>query len=76
MKALLLENIHADAVKSLEAKGYEVESRSGALAERDLMAALDGVDYLGIRSRTQVTRRVLDSVPHLQAIGADRKSTV
>lgn len=70
MKALLLENIHADAVKALEAKGYEVDTRAGALAERDLMAALEGVDYLGIRSRTHVTRRVLDSAPQLSAIGA------
>ncbi|GAA4907309.1 phosphoglycerate dehydrogenase [Tessaracoccus lubricantis] len=70
MKALLLENIHADAAKSLEAKGFEVETRSGALAERDLIAALDGVDYLGIRSRTHVTRQVLESATELQSVGA------
>ncbi len=70
VKALLLENIHADAVKALQAKGYEVDSRPGALAERDLIAALEGVDYLGIRSRTYVTRRVLESAPQLSAIGA------
>ncbi|WP_281278468.1 phosphoglycerate dehydrogenase [Tessaracoccus massiliensis] len=70
VKALLLENIHADAVKSLEAKGYEVETRSGALAERDLMAALDGVDYLGIRSRTYVTRKVLEGATQLKSVGA------
>lgn len=70
VKALLLENIHADAVKTLEAKGYEVETRPGALAERDLIAALDGVDYLGIRSRTHVTEKVLESAPALRAVGA------
>lgn len=70
VKALLLENIHADAVKSLEAKGYEVETRPGALAERDLMAALDGVDYLGIRSRTYITRKVLESATQLKSVGA------
>lgn len=70
MKALLLENIHADAVKALEAKGFEVESRAGALAERDLISALDGVDFLGIRSRTHVTRNVLESAPQLQSVGA------
>jgi len=70
VKALLLENIHADAVKALQAKGYEVDSRPGALAERDLMAALEGVDYLGIRSRTYVTRRVLEFATRLSAIGA------
>ncbi|MHA7860158.1 phosphoglycerate dehydrogenase [Tessaracoccus sp. Y36] len=70
MKALLLENIHEDAVKSLEAKGFEVELRPSALAERDLVAALDGVDYLGIRSRTHVTRKVLEAAPQLKSIGA------
>ena len=70
MKALLLENIHTDAVKSLEARGYEVELRAGALDEGDLIAALDGVDYLGIRSRTYVTRKVFESAPQLRAVGA------
>lgn len=70
MKALLLENIHADAVKALEAKGWEVDSRPGALADDDLIAALDGVGYLGIRSRTYVTREALEAAPQLRAIGA------
>lgn len=70
MKALLLENIHADAEKSLRNRGFEVETRAGALSEDDLVAALDGVDYLGIRSRTHVTRRVLESAAGLRAVGA------
>ena len=70
MKALLLENIHADAVKALESRGYDVDLRAGALNEDDLIAALDGVDYLGIRSRTYVTRRVLESALQLRAVGA------
>ncbi|HJE51052.1 MAG TPA: phosphoglycerate dehydrogenase [Tessaracoccus flavescens] len=70
MKALLLENIHADAEKALLAKGWDVDSRAGALAEDHLIAALDGVEYLGIRSRTYVTSRVLEAAPSLRAIGA------
>jgi len=35
-----------------------------------LVAALDGVDVLGIRSRTQVDGAVLASAPQLRAIGA------
>ena len=70
MKALLLENIHADAEKSLRNRGFEVETLPGALNEDDLIAALEGVDYLGIRSRTYVTRRVIEAAPHLRAIGA------
>ena len=70
VKALLLENIHADAEKALRSRGFEVDSRVGALNEDDLVAALAGVDYLGIRSRTHVTSSVLAGAPSLQAIGA------
>lgn len=70
VKALLLENIHPDAVTLLEGRGFEVETRKGALDETELIAALDGVDVLGIRSKTQVTADVLEARPGLQAIGA------
>ncbi|MCR6032326.1 phosphoglycerate dehydrogenase [Nocardioides sp. zg-579] len=69
MKALLLENIHQVAVESLEAKGYEVELRSGSLSEEELVEALEGVSLLGIRSNTTVTAKVLDAAPDLVAIG-------
>jgi D-3-phosphoglycerate dehydrogenase len=69
-RALLLENIDPVAVGLLEAAGYEVESRRGALDEDDLVAALDGVDVLGIRSKTQVTAEVVRARPGLSAVGA------
>lgn len=69
MKVLLLENIHALAEAALLDAGFEVETRVGALEEDELIAALDGVDLLGIRSTTQVTERVLDAAPQLAAIG-------
>ncbi len=68
--ALLLENIDPVAVDLLESAGYEVESRRGALDEADLVAALDGVDLLGIRSKTQVTAEVVRARPGLSAVGA------
>ena len=46
MKALLLENIHDEAVRTLREAGYEVERVSGALGEDELIEALDGVDLL------------------------------
>ena len=61
MKALLLENIHDEAVRTLKQAGYEVERVSEALDEDDLISALDGVDLLGIRSRTRVSRRVVEA---------------
>jgi D-3-phosphoglycerate dehydrogenase len=69
-RALLLENIDPVAVELLSAAGFEVDSRRGALDENDLIDALDGVDVLGIRSKTQVTAEVLRRHPDLAAVGA------
>ncbi|MFB9314774.1 phosphoglycerate dehydrogenase [Nocardioides plantarum] len=69
MKALLLENIHPIAVETLERRGFEVELRTAAMSEDELIAALPGVALLGIRSNTTITTAVLDSAPDLLAIG-------
>jgi D-3-phosphoglycerate dehydrogenase / 2-oxoglutarate reductase len=69
MKALVLENIHPTAVDVLRSRGYEVELRSGALREDELMESLDGVQLLGIRSNTTVSERVLKEAPELEAVG-------
>ncbi len=70
MKALLLENIHPDAVRLLEDAGLEVVRQRSALGEADLAAALPGVAVLGIRSKTRVTAAVLAEAPDLLAVGA------
>lgn len=70
MKALLLENIHPSGIKLLTEKGYDVETLPSALGEDDLIAALQGVDLLGIRSNTMLTKRVFESAPQLKAVGA------
>ncbi|MCW2811940.1 MAG: serA, partial [Friedmanniella sp.] len=70
MKALLLENIHPEGLRLLQERGVEVELVRGALDETELIAALPGVQLLGIRSKTTVTQAVLDSAPDLLAIGA------
>ncbi|MFP5281884.1 MAG: phosphoglycerate dehydrogenase [Actinomycetes bacterium] len=70
MKALLLENIHPEAERLLAERGVEVSRRKGALDDAELVAALDGVNLLGIRSKTHVTERVLAAAPELLAIGA------
>ncbi|GAA2106166.1 phosphoglycerate dehydrogenase [Microlunatus panaciterrae] len=70
MKALLLENIHPEARRLLTERGFEVDTAKGALDEAELIEALDGVDFLGIRSKTHVTRTVLDKSPLLLGIGA------
>jgi len=70
VKALLLENIHPDAIRLLEEAGLEVVHQRSALGEADLAAALPGVALLGIRSKTRVTRAVLAGAPDLLAVGA------
>ena len=67
---LLLENIHDVARDALTSAGFEVETRSGALDETELISALEGVDLLGIRSKTKVTQAVIQARPELKAIGA------
>jgi len=70
VRVLLLESIHPDAVSRLEAAGYEVESVRNALDEAELITRISGVQLLGIRSKTQVTAKVLDAADSLVAIGA------
>lgn len=70
MKALLLENIHLSGVEILRSKGVNVVCKKQSLSENDLIEALQGVSLLGIRSRTQVTQKVLDNAPNLLAVGA------
>lgn len=70
MKALLVESIHPDAAASLQAAGMTVSTRPGALDERELSEALQGVQLLGIRSGTRVTPSVLASATDLIAVGA------
>ncbi len=70
IRMLLLENVHPAAVERLEEAGYTVETRRGALDEDDLIAALKGVHVLGIRSKTQVSARVLAEADRLMAVAA------
>jgi D-3-phosphoglycerate dehydrogenase / 2-oxoglutarate reductase len=70
VKALLLENIHPEAVRLLEDAGLEVVKQRSALGETELAAALPGVALLGIRSKTHLSASVLAQSPDLLAIGA------
>ncbi|MDC0676226.1 phosphoglycerate dehydrogenase [Sorangium atrum] len=69
VKVLLLENIHQSAHELFRSRSFEIETRSSALKEDELIAALAGVDILGIRSKTHVTARVLEKADKLLSIG-------
>src|ERR1043165_5082655 len=70
IKILLLENISDTAVQNFTRNGYvQVEKLTKALPEEQLIEAIKNVHLLGIRSKTQVTAKVLEAAKKLQAIG-------
>lgn len=69
-RVLLLENPDRSADEVFAKAGFEVVRIKGALQGKDLIDALEGIDILGIRSKTVVTREVLRARPQLSAIGA------
>ena len=70
IKILFLENISEVAGKKFQQYGYvQVDKISKALTEEQLMEEIRDVHILGIRSKTQITKKVLDAAKKLQAIG-------
>lgn len=70
IRILFLENISDSAVANFRKYGYvQVDKITKALTEDELVKELKNVHILGIRSKTQITKRVLDAAPKLQAIG-------
>jgi len=67
---LFLENISDAAVKRFSGAGYtSVKKLTKALSESDLLKEIEDVHLLGIRSKTQITEKVLRAAKKLQAIG-------
>ena len=71
IKVLLLENVHQSAHEIFSVEGFQVEALPKALKEEELAAKLaEGVHLLGIRSKTRVTKRALESGKRLLSVGA------
>ncbi len=70
LNVLLLENVHASALEIFRSEGVRVEALTSALKEDELIQRLADVHVLGIRSKTQVTAKVLRSAPRLLSVGA------
>ncbi len=65
-----MENISDKAVQYFKEQGYtDVKKVSGALSEEELIKVIKDVHILGIRSKTFISKKVLDSAKKLQAIG-------
>ncbi|MGC1515013.1 MAG: phosphoglycerate dehydrogenase [Maribacter sp.] len=70
IKVLLLENVHTDAFDNLSEDGFSVELIKHSLSEEELIEKIKGVHVLGIRSKTQVTKAVLDAADKLLVVAA------
>jgi D-3-phosphoglycerate dehydrogenase len=70
INVLLLENVHPVALELMRAEGFNVETYHAALPEDELCEKIRNVSVLGIRSKTQITAKVLENANRLMAIGA------
>ena len=70
IKVLLLENVHPIGIELFTEEGYQVEVVSSAMSEEELCEKIKNVSILGIRSKTNVTKKVLENANRLIAIGA------
>ncbi|MBN3582106.1 phosphoglycerate dehydrogenase [Algoriphagus aestuarii] len=70
IKVLLLENVHPIGVELLKEEGYDVEVISSAMSEDELCEKIKNVSIIGIRSKTNITKKVLENANRLIAIGA------
>jgi D-3-phosphoglycerate dehydrogenase len=70
IKILFLENISETAIRTFRDAGYtDIKKVSGALSEDQLIQEIKNVHLIGIRSKTQITEKVLQHAEKLQAIG-------
>jgi D-3-phosphoglycerate dehydrogenase len=70
IKILLLENVSTSAFERFEEAGYaDIKKANGAMSEEELKKAIKDVHILGIRSKTQVSKAVLNQAEKLLSIG-------
>ncbi|KAL1921242.1 uncharacterized protein VTP21DRAFT_10958 [Calcarisporiella thermophila] len=69
IKILLLENVNQTAVDMLKKAGYQVEHHLKALPEDVLIEKIQDVHAIGIRSKTKLSKAVLQAAKKLLVIG-------
>src|SRR3990167_6254899 len=70
IRFLLLEGVHQSAVATLKKAGYtNIEYLKTALPEDELIKKIADAHFVGIRSRTQLTREVFEAANKLIAVG-------
>ena len=70
IKFLLLEGVHPNALEVLKAAGYtNIEYHKKALDGEELIEAIKDAHFVGIRSRTHLTKEILEHAQKLVAVG-------
>ncbi|NBC26518.1 MAG: phosphoglycerate dehydrogenase [Bacteroidetes bacterium] len=70
IKILLLEGIHPSAVENFKKHHFtSIETHDVALSEEELLEKIEDVQVIGVRSKTQVTEKVIQKASKLKAIG-------
>jgi len=70
IKILLLEGLHHSALDTFTESGYtNIESIKTSLSDEELLEKIKDVHFIGIRSRTNLTAKVLAAADKLVAIG-------
>jgi D-3-phosphoglycerate dehydrogenase / 2-oxoglutarate reductase len=70
IKVLLLEGIHENAIEYFRENGYSnIECCNESLSDNDLEEKIKKTHIIGIRSRTELRKKLLNKAPSLMAIG-------
>src|SRR5213078_4165429 len=70
VRVLLLEGVNDSAVDLIASSGFRnIQRLAKALDADALHAAVESIDLLGIRSRTQLTEEVFSAATGLMAVG-------
>lgn len=70
IRFLLLEGVHESAVTTLQKAGYtNIEYIKTSLGHEELIEKIADAHFIGIRSRTQLTKEVFEAAPKLIAVG-------
>lgn len=70
IRILLLEGVHESAVSTLKKAGYtNIEYLKTSLGKEELLEKIADAHFVGIRSRTKLTKEVFDAAHKLIAVG-------
>lgn len=70
IKVLLLEGIHPKAVENFKRHHFvNIETQDVAWSEEELLENIEDVQLIGIRSKTHITKKVIEKASKLKAIG-------